>query len=418
MEKSLAFISLWGIVVAFLLMRKSLAPFVRWRNLFILLGVGVFYMWWADIAGSYRIYDALNVLFPGGAYPFHDFFSTQIVVILREEVFIKGVPIFLLLLLLRIFNKGKSMKWVLVFAPLYIANLYAVDEAMSYVDHPVFMNVLGRMILPGHFEIQVVMGYVLYRYCQTRRWCYMPFFALVAAMCIHLMNNSACYMPTEITVYMAANEHYDFLYYLSTICYLVAVALVYGYAIWVGLSLLSQQEGNFLGSRWIRPVDSWIQKHLRKKVYLLIASVLLIGGCMGTAIYFYENQRVRPAIVLSIPENDSISVLKEKEPGHRHGSGYVYKFSSKLEDKYICTGPIDSFLLPMIPLVESGQVIPHKLVSPPLKYRSFHCSGTSEEIRYDIYLASYRGFITYKGIVVGVMPWKNLLTVEERQILK
>ena len=248
MEKGLAFISLWFIIVVFFLMRKSLDPFMRWRNLFILLGVTAFYLWWDGFYSRYRVVDALNVLFPGAAYPFHDSFSTQIVVALYEEIIKKGIPIFLFLLLLRVFNKGKSMKWVVIFVPLYIASLFSLFEAMGYMDQPVpIMNKLGRICIPLHCKEQIVMGYVLYRYCETRRWYYMPFFAMGAPIGIHLLNNFATYIPTEITVYMAANEHYDFLYYFSTICYLVAVGLLYGYSFWVGLSLLSQQEGNFLG---------------------------------------------------------------------------------------------------------------------------------------------------------------------------
>ena len=125
MEVILPYFSLWGLIFFFLLMRKSLAPFLRWRNLLVLAVTIAFWNWWIkDLFFSSVLTNALNEIFPGGAYPFLDISSTVIVVAVVEEILDKGVPLFLLLLLLRLFNPGKPLKWVAFFATLLVANLF------------------------------------------------------------------------------------------------------------------------------------------------------------------------------------------------------------------------------------------------------------------------------------------------------
>ena len=392
MEVILPYFSLWGLIFFFLLMRKSLAPFLRWRNLLVLAVTIAFWNWWIkDLFFSSVLTNALNEIFPGGAYPFLDISSTVIVVAVVEEILDKGVPLFLLLLLLRLFNPGKPLKWVAFFATLLVANLFSIHEVEGYA---LTNSALFRCFVPIHFTLQMLTGYILYRYCQSsHRWIYLPFFFFFWTIALHFIHNLNAILPAEVFTYMVANPHYDLLHYAATTCYIIGAIFMETWALWLTLSVLAQQEGTFLFSRHIRRLEIFLQKYIKIRRWMPVVPVILVGAFIGVALHCYEHQEIKPAAYSQLQIS---SEIKNKK--------LVFKRAIIIiDDKKV---NLDSLELPIIDFVRTHKIKHYYFFNPPV-WRDARQLNTGY-IRYT-YPSSLRNYVTYKGVTVAIKKTKGYL---------
>lgn len=291
----LSFICFWPFLLMVYWLRKDLQEFLNLKNLFVMIIIGILTALFFEICPF--MLTAVS-LCPNVYIPFLDNMSIMSTLIPREEI-TKGMMTAVLLLVLKLCNPRISMRWALVLTPFYICILFSWNEALDYFNHPGGNNTfLGRALFPVHLIIQTPMVYILFNYFLGKGRIHQLFIfccSIIAAICTHFLWNTCVMLDNDICYYMAANTHFDTLFYASNFIKIICWILIIVWGIYLWLHIFTQSANNIFKKPFLKKMNGHISYIFMHRVYAIPGFCsALIALFIAFGLYQYDLQELKP----------------------------------------------------------------------------------------------------------------------------
>lgn len=387
----ISLICFWPLVLVFVLIKNDLRPLWKWKNAFVMIGMGALAIWFFRSPILRHFHAAMILHFPTDYIPFYDQLSTSLALVIYEEV-TKGVMILFLLLMIKLLNPKVSMRWTMVVVPLCVSNLFSLEETINYYQSFMNSTFWSRALFPVHFIFQIPMIFILFKYYRERGKMYQIIIfcgSMCAAIGTHFLWNACMMLDNDLYKYMAANIHYSILYYVCAFVKTMCSILLSIWLIFLGFRIFSCRQPRSCGERYLQKINDFLAEKLKGKACLLpmiSAIIAVIFVVFGLSLYF--PQKIKPVRMMG-----ECQALRKNNI-----KAYVDNFHDPEK--------IDLAALPLV------RAIKKKEMKRPRPF-NFNLVSICSTGTYQICCYRNKQYLLYEGIVIGLFPIMSKETIEE-----